>query len=213
MRSPTLLAALTVPFIGLCTGAPRRARAQVDTVRWRVTAAIRCSQADSLFGRYWRSHASSIRVGYSRRRDVTTLKTPDRHVSWQQSGSSRLVGTEAVIRVPGQQARLDSARIELTMRFIDSTYRSPAQANLTFVIDDSVRIEIPEPEVEYVTGPQVRGIGLLLTVPLTPEQSRALARLPRQVTGTMGPIPFFLYDWELWDLNSVYRGSVCGVEP
>ncbi len=204
------LAFAAVAFLGLPS---RIANAQaVDTVRWHVTGVRRCAAADSLFGRFWRSHASAIRASYSRSRDMTTLWNPDRQVGWRQAGSSRLVGSEARIRVSGRQPHTDSARIELTLRFIDTVYRAPEQARLTFQIDDSVHFEIAEPQVDYVTVNGVTGIPLKLMVLLTPEQSLALASLPRSVKGTMGPYSFFLYDWELWDINSVYRGALCGIE-
>lgn len=213
MKTAYVLAAVAISLIGTQAAAPFEARAQpVDTVRWQVMGVRRCPRADSLFGRYWRSHASSIRAWYSRRRDETTLRTPDRKVSWQKVGPSRLVGTEAFIRVSGRNQTTDSGRIELAMHFVDSIYRSSAQATLDLQIGDTTHLEIRDPQVDYVTGPNVNGIPVIVTYLLTPAQSLAPAGLPREVKGTMGPYPFILYDWELWDINSIYRGSFCGVE-
>jgi len=214
MRPLSLLAAIAVPLLGAEAVMPVRVQAQVpEALQWRERGVRRpCPRADSLFGRFWRSHASAIRVRYSPQQDSITLRTPDRQVSWQQAGSSHLVGTEAIIRVPGQQPHSDSARIKMAFRFIDSIYRAPEQSHITLQVDDSAPMELPEPEVDYVPGPNPREIRLALTVLLTPEQSLALARLPRSVKGMMGPYPFIFYDWELWDINSIYRASFCGLD-
>jgi hypothetical protein len=210
MKPLSLLTALTVALLGGHAAAAPGARAQArDTVQWKVTGVRYCARADSLFGRFWRSHASSVRVGYSRARDVTTVRTPDRKVSWQ-AGASRLVGTEAIIEVPGRDARTDSARIELYLRFVDSIYRTSEQAHLDLQVDDSTHLDFPQPQVDYPMGARITGVPLVVTVSLTPAQSFALARA-REVKGTMGPFAFMFYDWELWDINAVYRGSVCGV--
>jgi hypothetical protein len=210
MRPLSLLAALTVPFLALETVQAPGALAQArDTVQWKVTGVRYCSRADSLFGRFWRSHSSSVRTGYSRERDVTTIRTPDRKLSWQM-GASRLVGSEAIIQVHGRDARTDSARIELYLRFVDSIYRSAEQAHVDLQVDDSVHMQFVEPQVDYPMGARISGIPLVVTITLTPEQSLALARA-REVKGSMGPYSFILYDWEVWDINAVYRGTVCGV--
>ncbi len=214
MKTVSLVAAAAVLLVGGEGIMPLGVGAQVPpSALWQVRAVRRpCPRADSLFGRFWRSHASAIRVRYSTQEDSTTLRTPDRQVSWQQAGSSHLVGTEAVIRLPGQQPRSDSARIKMAFRFVDSIYRSAEQAHITLLIDDAAPTELPEPEVDYVAGPNPRDVRLVVTVLMTPEQSLALARLPRSVKGKMGPYDFFLYDWELWDINSIYRASFCGIE-
>jgi len=211
MKRIPLLVALAAPLLGFPTLSIPRVHAQVhETVVWRNGDVRRCPLADSLFGRLWRSHARMIRVGYSGRSDTTAVGTPVRTVSWETT-SSRLVGTEAVIRVRGREAKADSARIELTLRFLDSIYRAPAQAHVVLVLDDSLRTELEEPQVDYPEGVQAHGVPVVVTVLLTPTQSFAVARA-QQVKGTMGPYPFELFGWELWDINAIYRATVCGVE-
>jgi hypothetical protein len=211
MKPLSLLAAFTIPLLGVQAGMPSSVRAQApDTVQWRVMGVHWCARADTLFGRQWRSHASIIRVSYSRRRDTTTITTPHRNLSWQQ-GSSRLKASESAIRLPGQLRPADSARIQLSLGFVDSIYRTPEQAQLDLFFDDSVHFQIQEPHIDYVMGVKSPGIPLVVTALLTPEQSLALARA-HTVRGTMGPIPFVLFDWELWEINAIYRGSFCGVE-
>jgi hypothetical protein len=173
-------------------------------------SARRCSRADTLFGRFWRSHASIIRVFYSERTNTTSLRTPDRGLSWEP-GSTRLVRVEPVIRIPGRLQREDSAEIELALSFADSIYRSPEQAPLELVINDTLHLRWEQPQVEYPMATARRGIPLIVTVNLNKEQSLALARA-RWLTGTMGPFPFSLKDWELWEINAIYRASFCGIE-
>lgn len=210
MRPVSLLAAITVPLLGLQAAWPASVQAQVyDTDQWRVSSVRLCPRADSLFGRLYRSHQTRVRVSYSRPRDTTTIRTLVRTGSWETT-SSRLVGTEIAVRIPGRERPADSARIELSFRFLDSLYRSPDQARLDLQVDDSAHIVVEEPQIDYPTGVNARGVALVVTVLLTPEQSLALVRA-REVRGTMGPYPFFFYSWELWDINAVYRASLCGV--
>lgn len=209
MRTISLLAVSTVAVLGAQAALPPGSRAQArDPIQWRVTAARYCAKADSVFGRLWRSHPSTVRVGFSRNRDTVVLHTPVRATSWE-AGGSRLVNTEAVIRAAGSLPIADSARIELTLSFLDSLFRSPEQARLDLQFD-SVHMEFAEPAVDYPLGPTATGVPLIVTVLLTAEQSLALARA-REIRGTMGPFPFFLYGWELWDINALYRASFCGV--
>ncbi len=205
---PLYLFALAMPLLGLHAVTPPRARAQGVAEQWRLTGVVRCPRADTLFGRYWRSHAPAIRVRYSAVRDTTSLATRGRTSSWQ-IGSSRLAGTDAVIELPGREPKSDSARIELTLRFVDSIYRTSEQARLDLKIDDTVHLVIVAPRVDYATGVKVEGVPLIVSMLLTPEQSLMLAR-GHVVKGTMGPFPFFLFDWEMWDINAIYRASFCG---
>jgi hypothetical protein len=209
MRPVSLLAAFTLPLLGLQAVMPPSVQAQArGAAQWRVMTVRRCARADTLFGRLWRSHSSIVRVGYSPGRDTTTIRTPDRNLSWEP-GSSRLVKTESAVQIPGQLRPADSARIELSLSFVDSIFRTPEQAHLDLQLDDSVRIEIQEPQVEYAMVVSTRGVPLIVTALLSPEQSLALAGA-HEVRGTMGPFPFFLRDWELWEINAIYRGSFCG---
>ncbi len=211
MRPIFLLAAFTVPLLGVQAVLPPSVPAQApETVQWRVMGARRCARADSLFGRLWRSHASIVRVSYSRQRDTTTIQTPHRNLSWMQ-GSTPLKATESAIRIPGQLRPADSARIALSLGFVDSVYRSPEQAQLDFLLDGSVHLQIQEPHIDYLMGVKSHGIPLVVSALLTPEQSLALARA-HDVKGTMGPYPFVIFDWELWEINAIYRASFCGIE-
>jgi hypothetical protein len=210
MRPRSLLAVSTVALLGTQAALPPSGRAQArDPVQWRVTTARYCQKADSVFGTLWRSHPSSVRVGYSRNRDTVILHTPVRATSWE-AGGSRLVNTEAVIRAAGSLPMADSARIELSLSFLDSLFRSPEQARFDILLDDSVRLELPDPAVDYPLGRTARGVPLVVTVLLTAEQSLTLARA-HNLRGTMGPFPFFLYGWEVWDINALYRASFCGI--
>jgi hypothetical protein len=213
MRPSSLLAVFTIPLLGLQAVMPPSVHAQArGAAQWQVKTVRRCARADTLFGRYWRSHASIVRVGYSPGRDTTTILTPDRNLAWEV-GSSRLVKIESVIQIPGQLRPADSARIELSLSFVDSIFRSPEQAPLRIELGlpnhDSMRIEILEPQVEYVTVGRTRGVPVVVKVLLTPSQSLALAGA-FWVRGSMGPFPFSLKDWEVWEINAVYRGSFCG---
>jgi hypothetical protein len=210
MRPLSLLAAFSVTLGAQVVGAPRAQAQARDTLQWRVTGVRGCARADTLFGRLWRSHATVVRVAYSRLRDTTVIRTPDRKVSWQPAGTSRLVGSEAAIQIAGQGQRADSARIRLSLRFVDSIYRTPEQAHVDLQAD-TAHLAIDNPEVDYAMGARMRGIPLVVTFLLTPEQSLQVARA-HEVRGTMGPYPFMLYDWELWDINAIYRASFCGVE-
>ncbi len=181
-----------------------------ERVAWREGHVGRCARADSLFGRLWRSNARLVRTGYAQRGDSTVIGTMVRTTSWETT-SSRLVGTEAAIRVAGRNAKADSARIELTLRFLDTLYRSPAQAHVTLQADDSPVWELEEPQVDYPEGIQTKGVPVVVTVLLNPAQSFAVAHA-NQVKGTMGPYEWYLFRWELWDINAIYRATVCGLE-
>jgi hypothetical protein len=49
-----------------------------------------------------------------------------------------------------------------------------------------------------------------VTYDLTLDEMRRLAGA-KKAEGHMGPHSLFFYDWELLDMNAVYRGIVCGV--
>jgi hypothetical protein len=210
MRSGTVVAVCAVVVAGLGATASGAHAQPSGAVQWKVGHVRRCSRADTLFGRLWRSHSTTVRIGYSPSGDSTEIRTPVRTVSWATT-SSRLVGTEGVIRVPGRDVKVDSARLEITMRFVDSIYRSAEQAAVDLQIDDSVHYQVPAETVDYAMGALPGGIPVIVTVRLTPEQSFALAR-GNEVRGSMGGYPFFLYGWELWDLNAIYRVTVCGLD-
>jgi hypothetical protein len=142
MRPASLLAALTVAALGTEAVVPPGAHAQSpEPVVWRIMSARRCARSDTLFGRYWRSHASIIRVFYSQRRDTTTIRTPDRGLMWEP-GATHLVRVETAIRIPGRERTVDSARIELSLSFADSIYRTPEQAALDLLIDEIGRAHV-----------------------------------------------------------------------
>lgn len=211
MRPIALLSALAVLQLGSLTLGPVGLRGQVrEPPPWRLVHVARCARADTLFGRMWRSHSVRVRAGYESKTDSTWIATPVRTASWETT-SSNLVGTEAAIRVPGREPKSDSARVELTLRFLDTLYRSPAQARVALQLDDSVHLDLAEPTVDYPEGVKARGVPIVVTVMLTPAQSFALARA-NGLKGTMGPYPFELYAFELWDINAIYRATVCGLE-
>ena len=200
---PVMLYTLAVAMLPLAAVTPPGLRAQSRTAHIR-----QCARLDTLFGRLWRSHPSLVRVRW--RGDTMAVRAPLRTASWETT-SSRLVGTDAIALVPGGEARSDTARIELTLRFLDSIYRAPEQAPLELVIDDTLRAQFPTPLVDNPVAVKARGVPLVVKVLLTPAQSFALARAGK-VTGTMGPFPFYLFSWELWDVNAAYRATVCGIE-
>jgi hypothetical protein len=200
--------------VGLCLGvgalAPPSTLAQAPgAVEQRKAHIRRCARADTLFGRLWRSHASLVTYAYAAARDRGEVRPPVRTASWETT-SSRLVGTGAVIRFRGRDPKGDSARVELDLRFLDTLYRAPEQATVDLTLDDSVHLVLQNPHVDY-PDVRVRGVPVVVTVVLTPSQSYELARA-KKVTGVMGGYPFFLYDWEIWDINAIYRATVCGLE-
>jgi hypothetical protein len=211
MHALCRLVAIAVPLLAGPAVILPNARAQGRGDMAQVMHVRRCSRADTLFGRLWRSHPSIVRVSYSARSDSTTIKSRYRNYAWQP-GTSRLVATESEIDLPGRLQPADSARLALHLSFVDSLYRSPEQARLELRYGDTARMEFPAPQVDYPMDVKTSGTPLIVTVLLTPEQSLALARVPGDVEGTMGPFPFILYSFELWEANAVYRASVCGVE-
>ncbi|NJD20601.1 MAG: hypothetical protein FIA95_15125 [Gemmatimonadetes bacterium] len=212
MRPVSLIVPFALVLAATSFLAPEAADAQAGgAVAWRVRGVKPCPRADSLFGRLYRSHTVGVRTQYSPGRDSTEVRTRLRTGSWETSSSSRLVGTEAGILVPGQRGLIDSVRIEFSLRFVDSLFRAPEQVALVLLVDDSARMEGCEPRVDYAMAPNVRGVPLVVTVLLTPTLSLALARA-HEVKGTMGPFPFMLYGWEVWDINAVYRAGICGID-
>jgi hypothetical protein len=207
----SVIGGLVAGFLGSEAVAPPPAHGQVrEQVVWRTGHIRRCPQADALFGRLWRSHGTTVRLYYSAARDTTSIRPPVRTASWATT-SSRLVGTEPVIRVRGRDPRGDSARIEVALRFLDTLYRAPEQATIDLVIDDSVHLSLQDPKVDYPSDVVARGIPLVVTVLLTPRESFELARA-NKVAGSMGGYPFFFYGWEIWDINAIYRATVCGLD-
>ncbi len=211
MKPFVLASALIALQLGSATvRAPGLLGQSHEPVPWRQAHVARCARADTLFGRMWRSHSRTIRTGYAQRGDSTAIATMVRTASWETT-SSNLVGTEAAIRVPGRSAKVDSAQLELTLRFIDTLFRAPAQAHVALLVDDSVHLDLAEPQVDYPDDVKVHGVPVVVTVLLTPSQSFAVARA-NKVSGTMGPYPWELYAFELWDINAIYRATVCGLE-
>lgn len=205
------LVAIVVPLLAEQAVILPNARAQGRGDMAQVMHVRRCPRADTLFGRLWRSHSSIVRVSYAARRDTTAIRSRYRNYSWEP-GATRLVATESEIELPGRLQPADSARLVLHLSFADSIYRSADQAPLELEAGDSVRWEFPQPQVDYPMDVKTSGVPLIVTVALDPAQSLALARVPGNVRGTMGPFPFILYSFELWEANAVYRAAICGVE-
>ena len=210
MRTVRRTLALLLPLLSSWTVLAGHARAQREPGQWHFTGVRPCARADSLFGRLWRSHQGVLHVSYSRQTDTTIVMTPHRNLSWEPT-SSRLVATEATVWLPGHGLTTDSARIQLRLGFVDTLYRSVDQAHVSMVVDDSVHMEFDQPQVDYPMDVKTTGVAEVVTVLLTPAQTKALARANR-ITGTMGGFAFQLRAFELWELNELYRASICGLE-
>ena len=193
----------------LGTSSPLAAQgARPAPLLWRVGHIVRCARADTMFGYHWRSHNTVLRIALMG--DSMLLRTQDRRLPWRRSGSGRLVGTEGLIRLAGHEARSPSPAIEVSIKLLDEIFRASEQARVELIID-TLHAVFEQPTVAYPNIASTDGIPIVVSFALDPVQSLALASA-HEVRGTVGPHEFFLYDWELWDLNALYRATVCGLE-
>lgn len=193
---------------GVMVPAPTFAQAQ-RTYTLRPHTVRSCKAADSLFGHMWRTQVSRIPAYYDRSGDYSVFTTPLRTVSWQV-GTSRIAGTEMRTQVPGKGAPGQPSTIVLSVRLVDSVPRLGDALPLLLTLNDTLPFELRDPMVSAVTGVSAAGVPLYVSYDLTLDQLRILAGA-RKAEGTIGPHKVFFYDWELLDINAVFRGLVCGV--
>jgi len=157
----------------------------------------------------WRSKGDRVAVTYWKQSQRTDISAPVRTLSWQ-TGSSRVVGTRVEVSLPGPPGPADSATLLLTIRLVDSVPRLPEELQTVAVLDKTDTLRLPVPTVLPELGARVEGHPLHLIYALPDTTFRALAGAG-SVTGTIGPHKFYLLDWEIHDINTLYRAVRCGV--
>lgn len=169
-----------------------------------------CPAADSAIGKMRKMNRPRVRFLYVPERDASLVVTHLRATAWQV-GRSRVVGMEGRVPVAGRGPDINPA-FEFALMLLDSVQRQPAELPLTMVLDGRDTLRADDPQVRLVMDqPKAKGVPLSVRFGLTVEETRQLARA-KEATGMLGPHRFTLYDWELHDLEAVYRVARCGVK-
>lgn len=203
--------AIRVALVGALVQLPFPLRAQDPTPLVLRPRTVRsCREAESLFGRMWRSQVSRIPAYYDRPSNQTILTTPLRSVSWQ-IGSSRVAGMDLRTQLPGKGVPGTPLSITLSLRLVDTVLRTGSELPVSLMLNDTLPFELHDPDVAAVANVGASGVPQYVSYSLTPEELRTFAGA-KKAEGTIGPHRFFFYDWELLDLNAVYRAMLCGVD-
>jgi hypothetical protein len=124
-------------------------------------------------------------------------------------GKSRITSIDGFITVPDSGLSLDPI-LELQISFVDSILPRQDEVVLSLRVDDHITLAVGPPKLYTPWAPNVtEGVPLVAGVLLSPRESQVLAGA-RKVTGTLAGYPFSFYDWELHDLNTLYRAALCG---
>jgi hypothetical protein len=168
-----------------------------------------CQAADSLMGHMERSRGQRVWATFWPDPPKSELTPPNRTVSWQV-GKSRVAGIQAVATAYGPPGPADSASVVITIRIVDTISRSPDSLATTLILDSRDTVALGIPNVLPETGMRIKGIPAYLLFNPNWPTFQAIAKA-RKAAGQIGPHAFSLYDWELHDLNTLYRAVVCGV--
>lgn len=180
-----------------------------QTIPIRLLVVRTCPKADSLLGHMWRSQGQRVSATFWPDPPRSELAAVTRSASWQ-IGSSRVAGIRATANVSGPPGAADSGKVILTIRLVDTTARPGDSLSTLLFLNDRDTLSLGTPTVLPEAGVRVKGVAehLLYDLPWSSFQSMVSAR---RVNGQIGPHRFFLYDWEIHDLNTLYRAVVCGV--
>jgi len=190
--------------------APRHAYAQsAPAISWKgPVVAHDCPKADSRFGHMWRSQGYRVLAVHSSRLRATVLRTVPRSTPFKK-GKTRVTSIDGFINVLDSGQSTDPV-LELQVSFLDSILRRQDEVLLSLRVDDHITLAVDPPKLYTPLAPNVtEGVPLVAGVILSPRESQVLAGA-RKVTGTVAGYPFFFYDWELHDLNTLYRAALCG---
>jgi len=175
---------------------------------WSEPGMRTCPAADSAIGKMRKIGRPRVRLLYLPEHDASVVVTHLRATSWVV-GKSRVVGMEGRIAVPGRPPA-EKLAYEFALMLLDSVQRAPADLPLTLVLDRRDTLLVTDPQVRpYLDQPKLSGVPLIVRFGLTTDETRRLAAA-KEAAGMLGPHPFFLYDWELVDLQAVYRVARCG---
>ena len=191
---------------GLCCLAPH---AVAQTIPTRMLVVRSCTKADSVVGRVWRSQGQRVWATFWPEPPRSELIAVTRTASWQ-IGSSRVAGTRAVATVPGPPGPADSAKVILTIRIVDTIPRPGDSLATLLYLDKRDTLALGAPTVLPEGGVRIKGVPEHLMFDLPWLVFERMVRAGR-IDGHIGPHRFFLYDWEIHDLNTLYHGIVCGV--
>jgi hypothetical protein len=180
---------------------------ELPHVRLQLTNAHVCPLADSLIGRPWLTKGLLVEAGYDINTGGTVLSVPIRAAK-PPVGSTHLAGFYTIVALPpGQPFRLPDA--DLWLPIVDSVYADSDTRAVTLTVDDTMSWDLGFPRIDEVPKVHAAGIMRNVMVHLDADRFRMLARAQR-VRGAVGPFAFQLYDWEIHDVNTVYRASLCG---
>ena len=176
--------------------------------QWSEPGMRTCPAADSAIGKMRKMNKPRVRFLYIPERDASLIVTHLRATSWQV-GRSRVVGIEGRIPVAGRGPDSNPS-FEFALMVLDSVERVPSEMPRVMVLDKRDTLRAYDPQVRPVLNqPKVKGVPLTIRYGLTVEETRRLAKA-KEATGMLGPHRFMLYDWELHDLEAVYRVARCG---
>lgn len=180
------------------------------TAQWSRPGMHTCPAADSAIGKMRKMNKPRVRFLYIPERDASLIVTQLRATSWQV-GRSRVVGMEGRVPVAGHGPDSNPA-FEFALMVLDTVERVPSEMQLVMILDKRDTLRAYDPQVRPVLDqPKVKGVPLTIRYGLTVEETRRLAKA-KEATGMLGPHRFTLYDWELRDLEAVYRVARCGVK-
>jgi hypothetical protein len=196
----TVLAALLLSTPPLTA---QRTNAELQESRMRT-----CPAADSAIGKMRKIGRPTVRIFYLPDHDASMIVTHLRATSWT-IGKSRVVGMEGRIPVPGHPPA-EKLAFEFALMLLDSVQRAPSELPLMLVLDRRDTLRASDPQVRPFTDlPKLNGVPFIVRFGLTTDETRRLAAA-KEASGMLGPHTFFLYDWELVDLEAVYRVARCG---
>jgi hypothetical protein len=175
---------------------------------WSEPGMRTCPAADSAIGKMRKIGRPRVRLLYLPDNDASVVVTHLRSTSWVV-GKSRVVGMEGRIAVPGRPPA-EKLAFEFALMLLDSVQRAPSELPLMLVLNRKDTLRVTDPQVRpYQDQPKLSGVPLIVRFGLTIDETRRLAAA-EEAAGMLGPHPFFLYAWELVDLQAVYRVARCG---
>ena len=192
----------------LGSGATTLVTAQITPIRPLVVHS--CPAADSVVGRVWRTQGQRVWTTVWREPNPhVELAAMSRTASWQ-IGTSRVAGVKANTTIPGPPRPVDSASVILTIRLVDSVPRPGDSLATIVVLDKRDTLPLGIPTVLPEGGVRVKGVPEHLLYALSWVTFQRMVGA-KYIDGQIGPHRFFLYEWEIHDLNTLYHAIVCGV--
>lgn len=195
----------TVPLIGALLILPLGLTAQVAGVA-REFKPESCPAADSILGHQIPKARQSIKGLYSAQTGESMVFSAD---PWAVNASRPLQAIWVTTHFPGDGPMKESA-LGFQMRLQDSVLRQGPDARLSLQFDSTAVQGIGLMQARQF-GPGGRKVDQVLTIGLTPAESRKLAGASH-VRGLLGSLTFDIPDRVQEQIRSVFVASACGVK-